>query len=173
MTPKFTIEQKIIIGLCGVTLLSNLCFQIERRKDKMKTENNFQIPAFLQRFSKGNTSTQQRGLRATTMVIDDICPLEESTCENTEESVDKKVEIEDKAIISHKAENREYTTMRNELTAHEREVIHDKLAGFDKLQMDAALEVIPVELMFNRIGKELQRNRAFAEAIKNALTILE
>ena len=43
----------------------------------------------------------------------------------------------------------------------------------DSEEKEAVAEALSVEICFNRIGKELQKNKAFAKAIKNAFDILE
>lgn len=54
----------------------------------------------------------------------------------------------------------------------ERDALVQSIQGMDREHLDIILDHIPIELVFNRLGRELDRNKAFIKSMKGAMSMV-
>lgn len=127
--------------------------------------NNMQIPNFLMRTpaesAVKNCTTEMlgedhdilRGLDNTSTEVYDSRAYESScVAENSEDRKDRK--------------DRKISPM-------EREALIQSIKGLSPEQIDIVLDNIPIEMVYNRIGRELERNKAFIKSMRGAMALIE
>lgn len=58
---------------------------------------------------------------------------------------------------------------RGPMTKLEKSELVSVVQGLDKEELELVVDHIPVEMCFNRIAKELRRNKAFIDAVRGAV----
>lgn len=61
----------------------------------------------------------------------------------------------------------------NELSAMEKQSLIEYVKGMSKDQLDLMLDNIPIEMVYNRLGRELARNKAFMNSIKGSMALID
>jgi len=59
------------------------------------------------------------------------------------------------------------------LSAMEKQSLIEHVKGMSKEQLDLMLDNIPIEMVYNRLGRELERNKAFMNSIKGSMSLIE
>ena len=59
------------------------------------------------------------------------------------------------------------------LSAMEKQSLIEYVKGMSKEQLDLMLDNIPIEMVYNRLGRELERNKAFMNSIKGSMSLFE
>lgn len=54
----------------------------------------------------------------------------------------------------------------------ERDALIQSIRGMDREHLDIILDNIPIELVYNRLGRELDRNKAFIKSMKGAMSMV-
>lgn len=109
---------------------------------KLKMENKkFQTPEFLKKHTKD--SEQDDSAVSVTLYENDI-PIAEAKVRSDSEVPKKMSPMEKEALLA-------------------------TINGFSNEQIDFILDNVPIELVYNRLGRELQRNKEFALAVNNAM----
>ena len=114
-----------------------------------KQNNNMQVPTFLQKATeaaKTKTNWEEPVMEAIdeeTYAAEENCSVEESTPART-----------------------------SELSAMEKQTLIDHVKGMNKEQLDIMLDNIPIEMVYNRLGRELERNKAFMNSIKGSMALI-
>ena len=155
MKIDFTTEQKIIIGINLITVATVLYSYYERKTINMKS-NNLAVPEFLKKDTVSKIKEK---------AMDDITkPVEQ---------YDEQEQIIEDNIIQHEEANSKPSGHLNIVSSIEKEKLQNTVRSMGQEQVMVMLESVPIEMVFNRIGKELERNKAFAKAISNAMSILQ
>jgi len=115
--------------------------------------NNMQVPTFLQK------ATEAAKAKTT---------WEEPVME----SIDAEGNIQEVPMESCGVE--ENTSGRTTgLSAMEKQSLIEYVKGMSKEQLDLMLDNIPIEMVYNRLGRELERNKAFMNSIKGSMSLIE
>ena len=115
--------------------------------------NNMQVPTFLQK------ATEAAKAKTT---------WEEPVME----SIDAEGNIQEVPMESCGVE--ENTSGRTTgLSAMEKQSLIEHVKGMSKEQLDLMLDNIPIEMVYNRLGRELERNKAFMNSIKGSMSLIE
>lgn len=114
-----------------------------------KQNNNIQIPTFLQ---KATEATEAKTAWEE--------PAKEAIDEETY-AAEENYSVEENAPVR-----------TNELSAMEKQTLIDHVKGMNKEQLDIMLDNIPIEMVYNRLGRELERNKAFMNSIKDSMALI-
>jgi len=118
-----------------------------------KQNNNMQVPTFLQK------ATEAAKAKTT---------WEEPVME----AVDAEGNIQHVHVESYDTE--ENTAGRTSgLSAMEKQTLIEHVKGMSKEQLDLMLDNIPIEMVYNRLGRELERNKAFMNSIKGSMALID
>ena len=115
-----------------------------------KQNNNMQIPTFLQKAAEATEAKTA---------------LEESVMEAIDEET---YAAEENYSVEEKASGR-----INGLSDMEKQTLIDHVKGMNKEQLDIMLDNIPIEMVYNRLGRELERNKAFMNSIKGSMALID
>lgn len=123
-------------------------------KIKMNRQiNNMQVPTFLQK------ATEAAKAKTT---------WEEPVME----VVDTEGNIQQVHVESYEAE--ENTSGRTSgLSAMEKQTLIEHVKGMSREQLDLMLDNVPIEMVYNRLGRELERNKAFMNSIKGSMALID
>lgn len=123
-------------------------------KIKMNRQtNNMQVPTFLQKATeaaKAKTTWEEPVMEA----IDpegNIREVHVESCETEENVVGR----------------------TNGLSAMEKQSLIEHVKGMSREQLDLMLDNIPIEMVYNRLGRELERNKAFMNSIKGSMALID
>lgn len=86
-------------------------------------------------------------------------------------TIDKIEEVNSDAVVSVNETEIDISDNK-ELPELEKKEIERVVVGMSQVQIDYLLDNIPIELVYNRVGRELERNKRFAKAITEATKIL-
>lgn len=115
--------------------------------------NNMQVPTFLQK------ATEAAKAKTT---------WEEPVME----VVDTEGNIQQVHVESYEAE--ENTSGRTSgLSAMEKQTLIEHVKGMSREQLDLMLDNVPIEMVYNRLGRELERNKAFMNSIKGSMALID
>lgn len=114
-----------------------------------KQNNNIQIPTFLQKAAEATEAKKAWGE-----------PDKEEIDEETY-AAEENYSVEENAPVR-----------TNELSAMEKQTLIDHVKGMNKEQLDIMLDNIPIEMVYNRLGRELERNKAFMNSIKDSMALI-
>lgn len=115
-----------------------------------KQNNNMQIPTFLQKAAEATEAKTA---------------LEEPVMEAIDEET---YAAEENYSVEEKASGR-----TNGLSDMEKQTLIDHVKGMNKEQLDIMLDNIPIEMVYNRLGRELERNKAFMNSIKGSMALID
>lgn len=118
-----------------------------------KQNNNMQVPTFLQKATetaKTKTTCEEPVMEAIDPE-DNIREVHVESCE-TEENASERI---------------------NGLSAMEKQSLIEHVKGMSREQLDLILDNIPIEMVYNRLGRELARNKAFMNSIKGSMALID
>lgn len=129
-----------------------------------KQTNNMQVPTFLQKATEA--AKEKPVLEETTIRAND-------TEGNTHllYAEDHEVEEDVSERNSGNCSRPIYKPMN--LSAMEKQSLIEYVKGMSKEQLDLMLDNIPIEMVYNRLGRELERNKAFMNSIKGSMALIE
>lgn len=123
-------------------------------KIKMNRQtNNMQVPTFLQKATeaaKAKTTWEEPVMEAIDPE-DNIQEVHVESCETEENPVGR----------------------TNGLSAMEKQSLIEHVKGMSREQLDLMLDNIPIEMVYNRLGRELERNKAFMNSIKGSMALID
>ena len=114
-----------------------------------KQNNNIQIPTFLQKASEATEAKTA-----------------------WEESVTEEIDEETHVARENYSVEENAPERTNGLSAMEKQTLIDHVKGMNKEQLDIMLDNIPIEMVYNRLGRELERNKAFMNSIKDSMALI-
>lgn len=115
--------------------------------------NNMQVPTFLQKATEATKVKTTWG----ESVMEAIAPegniqeVHAESCETEENVVGR----------------------TNGLSAMEKQSLIEHVKGMSREQLDLMLDNIPIEMVYNRLGRELERNKAFMNSIKDSMALID
>lgn len=118
-----------------------------------KQNNNMQVPTFLQKATEA--------AKAKTTWEEPIM-----------EAIDAEGNIQQVHVESYDAEEN-VTGRTSGLSAMEKQTLIEHVKGMSKEQLDLMLDNIPIEMVYNRLGRELERNKAFMNSIKGSMALID
>ena len=123
-------------------------------KIKMNRQtNNMQVPTFLQK------ATEAAKVKTT---------WEEPVME----AIDSEGNIQEVHVES--CDTEENASGRtNGLSAMEKQSLIEHVKGMSREQLDLMLDNIPIEMVYNRLGRELERNKVFMNSIKGSMALID
>lgn len=123
-------------------------------KIKMNRQtNNMQVPTFLQKTTeaaKAKTTWEEPVMEAIAPE-GNIQEVHAESCETEENVVGR----------------------TNGLSAMEKQSLIEHVKGMSREQLDLMLDNIPIEMVYNRLGRELERNKAFMNSIKDSMVLID
>lgn len=126
---------------------------------KMEAKNKMQVPSFLQKVSDKNITMDVSVMHPNI----DISDTEEF---GDDRDILKNIGSENaKKVCVMKEDSKEVSPM-------EREAIIQSVRGMNKEQLEIMLDNVPIEMVYNRLGRELERNKAFINSMKNAMSLI-
>lgn len=119
--------------------------------------SNMQIPTFLQKSAEKAVETSKNYREAYS--DDEVLTPSTNMTDNTEEE-----------LCENNAEYEE--AERPSLSSMERDAFVQHVKGMSREQIDIMLDNIPIEMVYNRLGRELERNKAFMNAMKEGMSLI-
>lgn len=118
-----------------------------------KQNNNIQVPTFLQKATEA-------------------AKVKTAWEEPVMEAIDAEGNIQQVNVESCDAEEK-VSGRINGLSAMEKQSLIEHVKGMSKEQLDLMLDNIPIEMVYNRLGRELERNKAFMNSIKGSMALID
>lgn len=92
---------------------------------------------------------------------------------NLEEPVMEAIDEETYAAEENYSVEEKASGRTSELSAMEKQTLIEHVKGMSKEQLDLMLDNIPIEMVYNRLGRELERNKAFMNSIRGSMALID
>ncbi len=138
-------------------------------KEMSMKSNNLKIPTFLQKATaEVKAEKPYVSKRADISVPDDFMnpPVEP---DEVEESEPVRVAVEG----SQKGFRNDATVEDRTVSPMERDALIRSIKGMSQEQLEIMLDNVPIEMVYNRLGRELERNKAFIRSMKGAMSLID
>lgn len=129
-------------------------------------KNDIKIPSFLQKTVNIPAEVDVASLRLQMQNCETECL--ENDCDvvqEPDESTILKTKVCEDTIVDEKPSQK--------ISPMEREALIRSVKGMGPEQLDILLDNIPIEMVYNRLGRELERNKAFINSMKGAMSLIE